>query len=203
MVFLGDDLALVPNKLVLSRRFAVWTMLLRGGTLYCVCSVLAVRRGLSPPPGHQRCGGGQALPPAPLFWPGGGWRAQIYPGFISSPNREEVFRERLSQCLWAGIEKKYCRAPALGCWKAVETQSHALKCLNCIRRDQATEEITQDPCHGRLQLWLCSQAGTFRARQRDSLKAGQLATHPGKTRKEVRRGNPEPVHKAAELQESN
>lgn len=132
MGFFGGDLALVPRKLLSSRRFAVQTVLHTGGTLYCsVCAVRAERRtgcGLSEGdcrhlPGTGAAAGDRpALPYAPLFSePSTGAcrrdkdEEHRYLGFISSPKGKEVFRERRSRLLRARIEKKHCRAPALGC----------------------------------------------------------------------------------------
>lgn len=96
---------------------------------------------------------GDRLPQAgtassPLAYAGRRMRNR-YVGFISSSNGEEVFWQSCEH----GLRKKYCRAPALGCWKATETPSHALQYLSCIRRDQATEEVTEEPCHRRFHLW--------------------------------------------------
>lgn len=45
MGFFGGDLALVPRKLLSSRRFAVQTVLHTGGTLYCSVCVRCALRG--------------------------------------------------------------------------------------------------------------------------------------------------------------
>lgn len=122
--FWGGDLALVGNRfhpdvsLFKPCRAPEGHLIARvRGARRPGCAVRAVRRGLSPPPGHQRCSGAQALFSEPST---GGCRRdkdeeRRYLGFISSSKGKGIFRETLSQLSRARIEKKRCRAPALGC----------------------------------------------------------------------------------------
>lgn len=58
--------------------------------------------------------------------------------------------------LWAWTEKTLS-CSCFGVLKGggvsdIETQPHALKYLSCLRREQATEKVTEDSYHGRLLL---------------------------------------------------
>lgn len=83
--------------------------------------------------------------------------------FISSSRGENVSGESLSQLLWAWTEKTLS-CSWLGMLKGggisdIEIQPHALKYLNCLRREQAMEKVTEDSCHGSLLLpWSCGLA---------------------------------------------